>query len=165
MPYDSMSSLVTDVGLFSPDHVANQYQGYPAQNGYSFDSGLAVMPVAGPPTTNGQPTGCRLVRLHAPVMTRNFPWQVSREGTKPLLPDPAPQNSNEVLLGWNIAPQPPALDAVGQVHTYQASGEYSYVLVQPLTVPGTLRMGATPYDITDANTNVYNSGDFTQKLQ
>lgn len=160
-------------GFFSSEHFTAPYQLYRAFNRYIYNSGKALMPVAaqGPTGLQG-PVKARVVQLAQPYGWRIYKWACERQDAKPVLPHPGEQNpANEVFLDGEVWPHPPALDATGGVHTYFVEGWYRYALLVPLLngtlnigstqpIVDQLRMGATPYDSTSAEENIYTPADF-----
>ncbi len=168
------NDFLGSAGFFTQEHLIAQYQAFHSRNRYFYTSGLEMMPVAATNPLPGLPVvSQRVVQLAQPFGYRVYSWAVQREAKKPLLPHPAPQNPlNEVLLSARVCPKPPEVDASSSVHTYFVEGVYVYGLLQPILngiryvtglglVGDQLRMGATPYDVTPADDNVYTPDDFT----
>ena len=156
------SGFSTAYGFFTPEQYVAPYQLFQSRNRYVYESGLEMMPVAAPAAAAGtQAPASRVVRLAAPFGFRVFAWAVERQGKKPVLPDPTPQDpANEVLLLAEITPSPPDVDASASTHTYFVEGVYVYGLLRPLLNQNTLRMGTTPYDGTSDGENYYGPQDF-----
>ncbi len=127
---------------FDIGHARAPYDEFSQQMSYEFDSGLLVIPVAGPP---GTPP--KIVRTHSPLGAKTMVFAGQRVGALPKLPDPTPQNANEILLAGHIKPAVPSLSMDG-TPVARVEGSFSYVLLQPLTHKDTLPMGSAPYDTT-----------------
>ncbi len=160
-------------GFFTSQHLVARYQLFRAFNRYVYNSGKTMMPVAAAAPAEGLPSiAARVVQLAQPFGFRIYSWAVEREGAKPLLPHPAPQNpDNEIFLEGTVTTQPPDVDASASVHTYFVEGVYVYGLLVPILngtryVSGVgafidlLRMGGAFYDSTAPDDNVYSPDDF-----
>lgn len=143
---------------FSREHTQRPYEEYTLATFYSLDPGTLQLPVA---AAGDSPS--EVVRTHASLGTKRVVWTVARSGVKPQLPSPEPNDSNQVLLRAEIAPQIPQPLADGSF-LYRIHGTYVYALRTPVWVPQGLDMGSTPITTEPAATQRLQLPDFSATI-
>lgn len=122
---------------------AQFYTDYVVRHLRFWDSGVEMVPVAGPAN---QAIHARPVRRHAPVEKLVVFWQAERLGLRPVLPhwDLSETNPNAVLLRMFFVTTAPVLVPGGQVYPWRVEGIYVYGFFAPLTEGDPMYAGCTP---------------------
>ncbi len=159
-------------GSFTIDHEVGRYEVWDVVTTYTWDEGLAQMPVAqdaakdseGAPSPREDRPACEVVRHSAPTGQKLVTWTARRVGRPPAVPHPTVfADDNSTFLGSKIDVHAPKLQlALNRV--FEAKGVYTYALLRPVWCEDGLAAGATPYDTTKKADNVYPKEMFRQEL-
>ena len=147
--------------MFDENHehiVDADYSDYRTDTHTHFDEGVLVLPVAGPP---GTPP--KIVRTHAPHVTRRVNWIAEKLNAKPKLPHWNTSNGNDILVSAHFNSTSPA---VGANHlTFRADGIYVYASAAPSNMDNiSLPMGAPPNVNRSVTQNTYTISAFSQDI-
>jgi hypothetical protein len=143
-----------------PENFPNaMYDGYSVTRSRASESGVLVIPVAGP---KGTPP--KIVRVHGGLETETVSFAGERVGAFPAIPAPEIQDPNVLLLDGVQHAKAPMIQQQGP-HIWTITGAYSYVhkiiagLDSPLPVP------QMPFDLTlQAYTNTIPVSAFDQQI-
>lgn len=108
---------------------------------------------------------CEIGQMVAPFGRRIVQWAGQRMGGLPVMPQPDPQDQNQILHEYFFESDPPPLKEDGVNHIYRAALTYVYFVLKPIWLLDNLNMGATPYDVTPASANVFSASFFQYGLQ
>lgn len=125
---------------------------------YLEDTGLRVLPVAGPP---GTPP--KVIRVHAGIRSKQVEWTAERRGDKPELPHWDTGNSADILISKEIAPCSPLLISENN-HAWRVSGIYLYVSAVAPSDSDRMAAGANPADTTTPEQNWLDVSLFNRNL-
>jgi hypothetical protein len=146
---------------FSANQQANPYVVYELDQEYQYNDGSLAIPIGASPTSPGQRPARKIVNVAAPYSRRIVTFAVARLNALPLVPSPAPLNSNENLTSVKVKTSAPKLWSDGVSRVYAVAGEYVFDHRQAV-LPGTdaLKMGATDVDSTNPISYVFDSPQF-----
>jgi hypothetical protein len=147
-------------GLFTQENVRAPYGNYEILVSYEGDTGVLQLPVAGP----GPQTPSEIVRVAAPWMRKVVTWAAWRDVDWPVLPHPAPRDSNLVLKTWRLVPRAPKVLPDGVFRRFRVEGEYLYYLTVPLLPGDPLPTAAAPYETTPLDANLLQPYLFAQGI-
>jgi hypothetical protein len=136
-----------DGSIFAPDNRNAPYDVYDCRAYYVWRTGLAQLPIAGPPTGGatlqaggGQPGAssttdetCAIVRLSMPYGRKIVKFRAVRRVLQPVIPAPEPDDDNQVLLSASVRQTGPLPLSDGVNQLYTLTGKYVYALRKPLT--------------------------------
>lgn len=124
------------------DAEPSQYRDWVKGSGYSRDTGLLVIPIAGP---SGTPP--LIIQVHSPYGMRVESWEASKKNTPPVIPSPIDTPSGDILLKADITfMQPVIRDQQNQLE-YYAEGVYTYVQAEVRDENSNYHTGKYPYAI------------------
>ncbi len=160
--------------LWTIDALEVPYDFYSMRQFFEWKSGVVQVPVATPslPAPQGIPfdsiyerPSCELIQTVAAYGRRIVQFAAQRQGGPPFVPHPFPDDSNQYLLEAYFATDPPPVSEDGQTTYVRAAGTYIYACLKPFWLLDNLNMGAVPYSITPAASNVWSAAFFQMGLQ
>lgn len=169
-----MADLDPSFTLWTTDALAVPYDFYGQRQFFIWESGASQVPVAAPnlPAPQGVPltylserAPCEVIQTVASYGRRIVQYAAQRQGGPPFVPHPFPNDENQYLLRALFTMDPPPLQNDGQTSLVRVGGTYIYACLRPYWLMDNLCMGATPYDITPAPSNVFSAAFFQMGLQ
>jgi len=131
-------------GLLSADHLESPYAVYKIRTTYEWENGTVLLPVASS-AADGSPIEAAISQLSSPYGFKIVEWEAVRRGQPPKLPDPEPEDDNQVLAKHRITFDSADLAADLATETFRASGFYIYLLKKPISVRnGVFHIGNVP---------------------
>ncbi len=120
------------------------YSSYNSDNGYSYNPGVLVIPVAGPDSGES----VRIVKIHAKIGLRSVSFDASKSNTPPWFPQIATDTpSGDVFIGGAVAMPLPKLSSDQGQLIYSVSGAYQYVQASgPRDSSSIFQTGEYPFD-------------------
>lgn len=138
---------------------SNLPETYSCTRSRSSDSGLLVIPVAGPA---GTPP--KVVRVHGGLELETVDFSASSIGAYPKVPHPDINDPNLLRLGGSQSVPLPMIQPQGP-HRWTIAGSYSYVHRQMVGLASPLPVGQMPFDPTsDALSNTIPADCFSQAI-
>ncbi len=135
-----------------PDAQPHNYVDYRQFNSYSYDPGILVLPVAGPPLdADDTPVPPRVIRVSAPIAFRSERTSASKVLTPPIVPPiSADSPEGDVNIGGNLSLPLPQVNP-GRGFNYFANMERKFVQMSPRgSLPtDTFQMGNYPFPLPD----------------
>lgn len=113
-----------NLGKYKDDGREGWHTDYVVINRYCADPAVVMLGVASPQGFAGQ--NAAFVQLAAETLTWVADWTACRQGSRPTVPDPTPQNSDWVLLMKTPELHSLGLAADGVTPVYRISGSYVY---------------------------------------
>lgn len=143
---------------FSDQYKDPSYPDYRTDFHHDIDEGLLLLPVAGPP---GTPP--KIVRTHAPYMTKRASWVAEKINDKPTLPHWDTSNPNDILVQAHWQPMSPVA-GLG-FYVFACRGTYTYVsAVAPSKDNLVLPMGAPVNVNRSSSDNTFTIGLFDRNV-
>lgn len=173
---DSFTIPIQVAGLFTADAFNPPYRRWLMRFKYHWDEGIAMMPVAAPPSGTGGQNGigvlptpggqsarqsAQIVRLSAPYGIMVVYWNAIREVYQPTVPIPAPPNSNAVFAFAEFEGGPPDISE-NSAKIWEMSGRYMFYLYKPIWLLDGLNVGKTPLHTLQISDNTVPQGKFQQ---
>lgn len=115
--------------VMSDSHQQSPYTEYQINSRFVNQSGVIVVPSAGP---DGTPPA--VIKMHAAKQYRIVTWTATRVGVMPELPNPILTGSNDLLISMDVDPQAPKPYQVSNFYLYRVSGTYVYEILKPLVI-------------------------------
>lgn len=103
------------------------YSEYSQDHEYTYQSGLAVMPVLGNSPRH------RVLRLHSGLGMRRVSWSTARRGQPPMLPAMS-DTAGDTFIGGRVTPVLPNPNEPAAGYNWAVTGEYVYVQNNPRIV-------------------------------
>lgn len=155
--------LILPSGGFSDEQQTAPYDKYDLRVRYEYNSGVILLPVAGPtpddPTFEGQ-TAAKIVQASQPFGRKIVRFHLIRTGMQPIAPDPTPTNSNEILKKAVVVLKAPSIMPDGATYIWTMKGLYIYLLYQPYFTSNPLSAGTTQVDTATLDDNTITPGNF-----
>jgi hypothetical protein len=105
-----------------------------------------------------------VIQAADPIGFKTIRFKAVRNVIPPVLPDPTPTNTNEVLLSCDYAINAPKLSINGESYEYTAEGTAAYALLRPYWITDGLSGGATPADKSSIASNALPPTFFDNEL-
>lgn len=106
---------------------------------YELHEGLLVIPILGDPLDTPV-----VVRVHSPFTIRRATFSYAKAASPPLIPSPGDTRTNHTFLSGAISVAAPGGSSEGTL-TYKASGNYTFLRPQHVTVDGKIMFDAHPF--------------------
>lgn len=169
-----MPTFFSESSLWTFDAQAVPYDFYGQRQFFIWESGAVQVPVAAPnlPAPQGIPQSniaerapCEIIQTVASYGKRIVQFGAQRQGGAPAVPHPFPNDDNQYLLRALFTLDAPPLQQDGQTSLVRVGGTYIYALLRPMWLLDNLCMGAVPYSITPAPSNIFQASFFQMGLQ
>ncbi len=106
------------------DRGASSYHKFQADNEYTYDAGLVVMP------TCGSTPGHKVIRLHGGIGLRHVAWDAKRRGQPPVIPTMS-DTYGDTFLSGSVTPSLPAPNNQTNTYNWSVTGFYTFVQNTP----------------------------------
>jgi hypothetical protein len=162
-PATSFQDPALGTGVFAPGNDVAPTDGYKIRTAYIWQNGTVLLPVA-KLNAQGGPLAATISQLASPYGLKIVSWIARRTGDIPIMPDPEPDNDNQILGSFQLEFDDPEMTA-NQVPIITARGTYIYLLQKPISVKnGIFHMGGNPALTLDASQNVVTSDNFSADI-
>ena len=137
--------------------------GYKIKTRYIWNNGTVSLPIANQ-GANSSPLNAAIAQLTSPYGFKIVQWVARRTGDYPMLPDPTPDNANQVLASFDLEFDDPEFTA-DQKPIITARGFYIYLLLKPIGVKnGIFHMGGSPAYTLKAAQSTVTSANFSSSI-